>query len=192
MAKKIIVGLDFDGVVAYNPARLARFPISFIKQHIFGVQKVGFFVPKTPIQRALWALGHETSMFPSQGATLLRHLTHTHQIEAHLVTGRFGYLEKGLMRFLKQWNLLDCFTSITVNEKEEQPHAFKERIIRAKKFSYYVEDNWDIVSHLTHQNLYTEIHWIYNLFDRAKPYTYKYPFLQKSLEHIVALDKFKA
>ncbi len=184
MKKKIVVGLDFDGVVAYNPARLARFPISFIKRHILGVQKVQFFVPKTPIQRALWALVHETSMFPSQGATLLRHLVRSGQIEAHLVTARFGYLEEGLLRFLNRWDLADCFTSITLNSKEEQPHKFKERIIRLHKFSYYVEDNWDIVSHLARQQDHTEVHWIYNLVDRAQIYDYKYPYLQKSLEHI--------
>lgn len=191
MKKKIIVGLDFDGVVAYNPARLARFPISFIKRYIFGVQKVQFFVPKTPVQRALWALVHETSMFPSQGATLLRHLTLSGQIEAHLVTGRFGYLEDGLLRFLKRWDLDDCFASITVNSKEEQPHQFKERCIRLHKFSYYVEDNWDIVSHLAKEQSHTEIHWIYNLLDRSQIYTHKYPYLQKSLEHIAIAHKLK-
>ena len=180
----MIVGLDFDGVVAYNPARLARFPISFIKQHIFGVQKVQFFVPKTSIERSLWALGHETSMFPSRGASLLRSLTRSGEIEAHLVTARFGYLEKGLMSFLRRWDLVDCFTTITLNTKEEQPHKFKERMIRQHKFAYYVEDNWDIVSHLASQHLKTEVHWIYNLFDRTKVYEFKYPYLQKSLEHI--------
>lgn len=189
MQKKIIVGLDFDGVVAYNPARLARFPISFIKRHVFGVHKVQFFVPKTSLQRTLWAMVHETSMFPSQGATLLRHLTHTGQIEAHLVTGRFGYLEDGLLQFLRRWQLHDCFTSITLNKKEEQPHKFKERIIRLRKFSYYVEDNWDIVSHLATQQTHTEVHWIYNLLDRAQVYDYKYPYLQKSLEHIAQTHK---
>jgi hypothetical protein len=192
MKKKIIVGLDFDGVVAYNPARLARFPISFIKHHVFGVKKVQFFVPKTAMQRALWALVHETSMFPSQGATLLRHLTQTGQIEAHLVTARFGYLEKGLMSFLRRWDLLDCFTSITLNTKEEQPHIFKARIIRSRKFSYYIEDNWDIVSYLSSDRVKTEVHWIYNIIDRNKVYSHKYPYLQKSLERIMALNNFKA
>jgi hypothetical protein len=191
MQKKVIIGLDFDGVVAYNPARLARFPISFIKRHIFGVQKVQFFVPKTALQRSLWALGHETSMFPSRGASLLRELTRSGQVEAHLVTARFGYLEKGLLAFLKRWDLLDCFTSITVNTKEEQPHKFKERMIRLHKFSYYVEDNWDIVSYLSDQHTSAEVHWIYNLFDRAKGYPFKYPYLQKALEHIVLKENMK-
>lgn len=192
MKKKFIVGLDFDGVVAYNPARLARFPISFVKRRIFGIHKVSFFVPKTPWQRTLWALGHETSVFPAKGATLLRDLTKQGVIEAHLVTGRFGYLEDHLQRFLRLWNLHDVFTSVTLNTKEEQPHRFKERVVRAKKFDFYVEDNWDIVDHLSQENIKTQVHWIYNLFDRGRSYAYKYPYLEKSLESITALHKIKA
>lgn len=182
--KKIVIGLDFDGVVAYNPARLARFPISFIKRHVLGVKKVQFFVPKTQLQRTVWALGHETSMFPSYGASLLRELTHDGLVEAHLVTARFGYLENGLYAFLQRWDLLDCFRSITLNKNEEQPHEFKERIVKAKKFVYYIEDNWDIVSHLSHRQVHTDIHWIYNLFDRATPYAHKFPYLYASLRSI--------
>lgn len=190
--KKIVVGLDFDGVVAYNPARLARLPIAIIKRHILGIQKVSFFIPKTPLQRNFWALAHESSMFPARGAAMLRRLTRDHIIDVHLVTSRFAFLEPNLLRFLTRWNLLDCFTSITLNHKEEQAHTYKERIIREKKFDYYVEDNWDIVSYLERKHLKTEIHWIYNILDRGKNYRNKFPYLQQSLKRIVALNKIKA
>ena len=183
--KKIIVGLDFDGVVAYNPARLARLPIAVIKRYILGIDKVSFFVPKTPLQRSLWALAHESSMFPARGAAMLRKMTREHVIEAHLVTSRFAFLEPNLHRFLTRWNLLDCFTSITLNTREEQAHTYKERIIREKKFDYYVEDNWDIVSHLQRKHLKTEIHWIYNILDRGRRYPRKHPYLEQALAAII-------
>ena len=101
--KSIIVGFDFDGVIAYNPARLARYPISVFKQKFLGIQKVSFFVPKSPLERMLWSLAHESSMFPAVGATQLRRLVEEGRIEAHLVTSRFGFLEPNLGRFLKRW-----------------------------------------------------------------------------------------
>lgn len=183
--KKIVVGLDFYGVVAYNPARLARLPISLIKRYLLGIQTVSFFVPKTPLQRGLWALAHESSLFPASGAGLLRKLTKEGVIEVHLITSRFAFLEPHLRRFLDRWNLFDCFTSITLNIREEQAHLFKERLLYEKQFDYYVEDNWDIVEHLNKKNLKTEIHWIYNLLDRGRAYPHKYPYLQKSLERII-------
>lgn len=189
MRKKIVVGLDFDGVVAYNPARLARFPISFVKRYVCGIQHVSFFVPKTPFERVVWALGHETSMFPAKGVGLLRTLVSDGIIEAHLVTGRFGYLEPHLLRFLKLWKLTNVFRTITLNVHEEQPHEYKSRVVTKKKFDYYIEDNWDIVHHLHKKKITTEVHWIYNLFDRGRAYEYKYPYLGKSLEHMLALNK---
>ncbi|MEK7577830.1 MAG: hypothetical protein AAB492_04425 [Patescibacteria group bacterium] len=185
--RKIIVGFDFDGVIAYNPARLARFPISFVKQHILGIQKVSFFVPHTSLEKSLWSLAHESSVFPAQGVSLLRRLTKENKIEAHLVTGRFGFLEDHLLRFLNRWDLQSCFTSITLNKKNEQPHLFKERIVRQKRFAYFVEDNWDIVNHLVVKKVPAKIHWIYNVFDRNRVYKNKYPYVQKSLEQIIAV-----
>jgi len=123
-------------------------------------------------------------MFPSFGISRLRRLVANKVIEAHLLTSRFGYLEPNLRRFLKFWRLEDVFTSVTVNYKEEQPHEFKERIIRKKQFAYYIEDNWDIVSYLKKKNISTEVHWIYNIFDRNKSYSHKYPYLEKSLQCI--------
>lgn len=184
ISKKIIVGFDFDGVIAYNPARLLRSPISLIKTHFLGVQKIRFFVPKNSFERSLWSLAHESSMFPALGVTRLRILVGEGRIEAHLVTSRFGFLEPNLRRFLKFWQLENVFSSITLNHKEEQPHVFKERMIRIKKFQYFIEDNWDIVSYLKKKNISTEVHWIYNIFDRNKVYPHKYPYLEKSLERI--------
>lgn len=181
MLKPLVVGFDFDGVIAYNPARLARFPIAFIKQHVFGLKKVSFYVPRTKLEKALWSLAHESSVVPGRGATLLRQLIREKKIEAHLVTGRYGFLEDNLTRFLTRWDLLDCFTTITVNTKEEQPHEFKARVIRQKKFAYFVEDNLDIVRYLT-KKTDTHIYWIYNIFDAYQVYTYKFPYLQKALE----------
>ena len=184
-SKKIVVGFDFDGVVAYNPARLARFPISLIKHAICKKNTVSFFVPKTPLQRSLWALGHETSVFPAKGASLLRHLSHEGVIEAHLVTARFGFLEEHLLRFLDRWDLRDAFSTITLNTREEQPHEYKARIVHEKKFDYYIEDNWDIVSHMNATKGKTQVHWIYNLFDRGREYPHKHPYLEKALTAIM-------
>jgi len=192
MKKPIVAGFDFDGVIAYNPARLARKPIAFFKRNVLGMRRVRFFVPKTPIEKAFWSLAHETSMFPSMGSSQLKHLVREGKVEAHLLTSRFGFLEPNLLRFLRFWGLADVFTTITLNHHEEQPHEFKARMVKKNKFAYFVEDNWDIVSHLRKQKLKTEVHWIYNLFDRTKEYPYKYPYLAKSLERIVSLEKIKA
>ena len=72
MKKPIKVGFDFDGVIAYNPARLVRAPISLFKRNILGVKKLSFFYPKTSVEKLMWKLVHNSSVFPGTGIELFK------------------------------------------------------------------------------------------------------------------------
>ncbi|MCX8009276.1 MAG: hypothetical protein N3A54_06300 [Patescibacteria group bacterium] len=181
--KKIVVGIDFDGVIAYNPFRVVRAPISFVKRNIFGIRHTKFYVPKTSLEKVMWTVLHESSVFPAPGVGLLKDLVEQDQIEAHLVTARFSFLQDHLYQWLRRYSLESLFSSITVNKLDEQPHTYKESVIKQRQFDYFIEDNLDIVQHLT-KTTDTQILWIYNLLDRFHPYDKKFPYLKKALEHI--------
>lgn len=178
--KALRVGFDFDGVIAYNPFRVIRAPVSKVKREIFGVKKLTFWYPKHPWQQLFWKLLHESSVFPARGTTLLRQLVKEKHIEAHLITARYSFLEDNLYQWLDRYHLRDVFTSITLNAQNAQPHVFKETVINKKKLDAFVEDNLDIVSHL-HGKSTTKIFWIYNIVDRAHPHPLKFPYLEKAL-----------
>lgn len=186
MKKKIIVGLDFDGVVAYNPIRILRLPVALAKQYFLGKTTTHFFVPKTPFTKFIWAGIFESSVFPARGSSMLAQLVREKKIEVHLVTARFSFMRDHLYRWLRVWRMGELFTSITTNDRDEQPHVFKARIVAEKKFDIYIEDNWDIVSHLNSKKLSTRVYWIYNILDRGRKYPYKYPYILKALEDIMA------
>ncbi len=183
MRKPIVVGLDFDGVVAYNPFRIARAPISYVKRRLLGVTKTQFYVPRNRFEQIFWVVMFESSIFPARGTALLRQLIHERWIEAHLVTGRFNFMKDRLFSWLSRYKLTDLFSTISVNDKNEQPHQFKERVLKKGNFDYYVEDNLDIVRYL-HGKTSTRIFWIYNILDRGIDYDRKYPYLEKALQAI--------
>lgn len=183
MRKPIVVGLDFDGVVAYNPFRIARAPISYVKRRLLGVTKTQFFVPRNRFEQIFWVVMFESSIFPARGTALLRQLIRERRIEAHLVTARFDFMRDRLYSWLARHRLAELFSSIHVNERNEQPHLFKERVIERGRFNYYVEDNWDIVRYLDGRTK-THILWIYNILDRGIHYDRKYPYLEKALKAI--------
>lgn len=186
MVKKIIqVGIDFDGVLAYNPFRVVRAPITYVKRNILGENKTRFYVPKTPLERIVWAVLHESSVFPAQGVDLLRTLVKEKKIEAHLVTARYSFLQPQLYTWINKHNIENLFSSITINEKDQQPHIYKSNIVKVKKFDYFIEDNLDIVNHMAKLHP-TNVLWIYNVIDRGYPYPYKFPYLQKALEYIAS------
>jgi hypothetical protein len=202
MKNKIIrVGFDFDGVIAYNPFRVARSFVSFIKKEIYGIKKLNFWYPEKKWQQIFWIIVHESSVFPSKGSGLLKKLTKEGIIEAHLITARYSFLDHSLNRWLKRFGLYKLFKTININKDNEQPHLFKQKMLAKYKLDYFIEDNWDIVNFLskkptTHNLPYyakasrskqptTKIFWIYNLMDKGVEYPYKYPYLERALENIV-------
>lgn len=183
MSKKIRVGLDFDGVVAYNPFRVVRAPIKWFKREVLGIRKLTFFVPKNEGQRLMWTVVHESSILPAIGVGLLKDMAKDDRYEFHLITARFGFLKENLYKWLEGNDLVSIFKSINVNDQQEQPHEFKERIVKKLKLDIYVEDNLDIVQYLYKKGP-TEIFWIYNFMDRNYKYQFKFPYLKKALQAI--------
>lgn len=192
MKKRIIrIGLDFDGVLAYNPFRIIRAPISFFKRRLLSVRKLNFYHPESSFEKIIWIILHESSVFPSRGAVNLKKLANTDNFELHLITARYSFLADNLHRWLKRHKFRNLFTTINLNKNDEQPHLFKEKMVRKYSLDYYIEDNLDIVLHLE-KNTEAKIYWIYNIFDKRHIYPYKYPYLGKALENIVQRSKVKA
>jgi uncharacterized HAD superfamily protein len=182
-SKLITVGVDFDGVLVYNPLRVIRAPVTFIKKKVFKNKRTHFYIPKNDFEKFAWTIFHESSIFPALGVDLLRERVEAGEIEAHLVTARYSFLQKNLYAWLDAHNLRKTFKTITINEKNEQPHLYKERIIKEHGFDYFIEDNFDIVEH-TAAKTNSKILWIYNILDRSYKYSYKYPYLEKALKSI--------
>src|SRR3989344_4447715 len=192
MAKKLRIGFDFDGVIAYNPLRVFRLPVTLFQKYILGKKKTYFYLPKSGFGKWFWGLLHETSVFPATGIEDLKKLIRKGKIEAYIITGRYSFLEKSFHRWLKRHKLDNLFTGYYLNKADEQPHLFKEKIIQKLKLDMFIEDNWDIVRYLnskfeirnSKQFNNVEIHWIYNLLDRTKKYKNKHPYLKKFLLRI--------
>lgn len=197
MIKRVLkIGLDFDGVVAYNPFRIVRAPVTFFKRNILGIRKLQFWYPKARWQQLFWIMLHESSVFPAKGTELLKQLVKEKRIEAHLITARYSFLDDHLYNWLEKHKLERLFKTINLNRDDEQPHLFKEKIILKYKLDYYIEDNWDIVKYLSqlrtkNQELRTKIYWIYNILDRFMEYPHKYPYLEKALEEIIKTNNIK-
>ena len=184
MKRKIKLGLDFDWVVAYNPFRVCRALTAYFKSNILGMKNLRFWYPQKSWQRIFWIILHESSVFPAKGIDLLEDLIKEGRIEAHLVTARYSFLDNHLFDWLERHKVKHLFKTINLNKKNEQPHLFKEKMIKSYDLDYYIEDNLDIVTHL-HGKHRTKIYWIYNLVDRWYPHPFKYPYLEKALEDII-------
>lgn len=177
------IGVDFDGVVAYNPFRILRSPISWFKRNVLKTKKTSFFVPKNDLGRLAWNIIHKSSVFPAQGTTLLSQMAQGKKVEFHLVTGRYSYLKTDVSKWLCKYNLDKSFKTVNINEKAEQPHEFKLSKIKSLGLDYFIEDNLDIVRYLEGKTK-AEVFWIYNLLDKNYKFRNKFPYLEAALKRI--------
>jgi len=177
------VGFDLDGVLLYNPARIIR-PVIYIFKRIFLKNRLKkFYYPKTNLEKFFWTLFHKSSIFIAPGFKEIIKLIKQKKIKAYIITGRFNFLKKDLDQWVNKMQINHIFSGIYHNKKNEQPHLFKEQMLKKLNLDFFVEDNWDIVSHLNLKHK-TKIFWIYNIFDRGIKYQYKFPGLNKVIEHL--------
>jgi len=182
MKKQILkVGFDLDGVLLYNPARIARPIIVFFKKIFLKKEVDKFHYPQTKIQKLIWLMLHKVVFGPALGYDELKKLIKTKKMKAYIITGRNESLKDDYNRWMKKLEAKKYFSGYFFNDKNEQPYLFKERMIRKLKLDLYVEDNWDIVNYLKKQ---TKVLWIYNIFDRNINYRYKFSSLKNVLKFI--------
>jgi len=194
MKKQILkIGFDLDGVLLYNPARIIRPIMSFVKKYILKRDLNKFYYPKNKIEKLIWWFLHKSSLWPSPGINELINLVKQKKINAYVVSARYELLEKDFARWI---NIIDpdkVFSGCFYNNKNDQPQLFKEKMINKLKLDIFVEDNWDIVKHLNSnlknysirsQKQKVKIFWIYNILDKRIKYEYKFPTLIKVIEKI--------
>ncbi len=182
MQKKLRVGFDLDGVLLYNPARIARPLVTFIKQSLFHAKETKFFIPSTPLQNLIWRIFHYSSLFPNYGIKDIKKLVKKGKIEAYIISGRYAFLSRDFDVWVKRLGAEQFTVKAVLNEKNQQPFLFKQEAIRKLKLDVFVEDNWDVVKKL--QNNGVKVFWLYNILDRTIEYKYKFPTLKKAVRYI--------
>ena len=192
MKNKVLkVGFDLDGVLLYNPVRIFRPIIYFIKKYILKRKTNQFYYPKNKLEQLIWLFLHKSSLFPAPGVKEIKQLIKEKKIKAYVISARYESLKEDFLFWKKKIDPENLFSSWYYNEKNDQPHLYKEKMIKKLNLDIFVEDNWDIAKYLKTQNSKlktekkTKIFWIYNLLDRKIKYQYKF----KSLKEVVSFLK---
>ena len=106
------------------------------------------------------------------------------QIEPYIITARFDFLKDDFHTWIRRGKIDKYFKAWYHNAKNEQPHLFKERMIRELDLDVFIEDNLDIVNHLHKMFPKKEIIWVYNLLDRQVEYENRSPHLKHAIERV--------
>lgn len=88
----------------------------------------------------------------------------------YLISSRFKFLEKRTEKLIKQYGLDKIFDEMYFNFENEQPHIFKERIIKKLNLDIYVDDDLSLIRHVSVGSLKTKFFWL-NQDQENKPLT---------------------
>ena len=179
------VGFDLDGVLLYNPFRVARPVVSFAKRILIGQKKTKFYVPQSTTGQSLWRILHTSSIWIEPGFKNAKKLINNKKIEGYIITARYGFLQEDFDKWHEKLEAKKYFKKCYVNKKNKQPHVYKNELVQKLDLDYFIEDNWDIVRALSQdpQNTNRKILWIYNAVDHLFiSYPYAFPSLKKALE----------
>ena len=161
----IRVGFDFDGVLFYNPVRLLRPLFDAIRTHILHVPRTTFYVSKSPASHLIMRVVHATSFMPNVGMREFQVMLHDPRFDVKVITARQKFLAGDLFFLLRLYGINIDPAIIHYNDRDEQAHLFKKRMVQELHLDYYVEDNWDIVEYLAHHTKACIV-WIYNRVDK--------------------------
>lgn len=146
----------------------------------------GIFIDKPPIipkKIIEWLYrGHDHRLFyrfPSKPEQWIRNITHVgllrpaigeniqeiRKIRLHnahryyLISSRFGFLKKRTEYLIKKYELQNIFYDMFFNSEDEQPHVFKEDMLRKLKIDRYVDDDLPLLQFLAPRNQKIQFYW---------------------------------
>ncbi|HVT01447.1 MAG TPA: hypothetical protein VHE53_04415 [Patescibacteria group bacterium] len=159
MSKKIVIGIDFDKIFVNYPP----------------------FVPTTLIERFYKKRNHKLSYrIPGKIEQQIRILSHTplfrQPIKANisdlekifdgekssifLVSSRFSFLKGKTNLWNKKHNISKFFEKMYFNYENQQPHLFKDRVIKKENIKKFIDDDLDLLQYLSAKNPEVEFYWV--------------------------------
>lgn len=78
----------------------------------------------------------------------------------YLISSRFGFLKKTTEKLVKKYGIDKIFKSLHFNFLNEQPHLFKDRLIRKLKIDSYIDDDLPLLNFLADKHPKTKFFWL--------------------------------
>ena len=147
--KKIKIAFDLDGVIVDKPPII---PKKLLERIFRGKSKNGlhYRFPYSRIEQRIRKLSHFYLLRPpiKKNIEVIRQLAKAKKYELYIVSGRYSFLEKETENWLEKRKIKPFFKEIYINLENDQPHLFKERILKELRPDFFIEDDKGILSYL--------------------------------------------
>jgi uncharacterized HAD superfamily protein len=147
--KKIKIGFDLDGVLIDKPPLIPKMVLESLV--LLKVKnKLVYRYPELKFERWIRQLSHHY-LFRSplqENVEIIYKLAKNKKNKIFVVSGRYRFLQERTQQWLSVNKLSKVFEKIYINKKNEQPHLFKERLIKELKIEIFIDDDKFLVKYL--------------------------------------------
>lgn len=149
MQKRIRIGFDLDGVVIDKPFFVPQILLERLVRKKTDHQLL-YRYPQSSIERQIRIASHHPILRPpiTKNINLIKELYKSKKYTLYVISSRYNFLEQRTKEWFKYYKLRKFFKDIHINLDNEQPHLFKERMIKKLKLSVFIDDDKPLLEYL--------------------------------------------
>lgn len=153
MSEKIKIAFDLDGVIIDKPPLIPKNVIEILFR---GSKKrtLKYKIPKSKIEILIRKLSHFYLFRPplNKNIEFIKKLKKTGKYKIYIITGRYSFLKNETADWLRKRRVQGLFDKVFMNEGNEQPCIFKEKVLGTLKPKIFVDDDKIMVDYLSKNN----------------------------------------
>lgn len=163
------IGFDLDKVFIGYPPLVPGQVIDWLYRSPFTGQ-LSYRIPTSSLEQIFRRSTH----FPwlrrkiKKNVSFIQQLAQNQNHQLYLISSRYKFLEKSTYKILQRYGLITPFTAIYLNKDNEQPHLFKEKIIKKLQLDLFIDDDLGLLCYLKDHCPGTKLFW-YNTRSKDVP-----------------------
>lgn len=144
------VGFDLDGIFIDSPPIVPKKIVEFLYKKS---NKTLYYRIPGGFEKKIRILSHHPLLRPPirDNINALSDIDHRGALTI-LISSRFSFLKRRTDQLMRRYELETLFKKIHFNSQDEQPHIFKDRIIKQEKIGKFVDDDLDLLLYLAQRN----------------------------------------
>lgn len=154
------IGFDLDEILVSHPPLI---PAALIALLYRGRQKK-FLHYRMPgeFEKKLRVFSHHPLFRPvlEKNLDFIQELSKRKGYRLHLISSRFSFLKNRTETFVSHNGFKKLFTTIHFNYTDQQPHKFKEEILKKLFLDKYVDDDLPLIEYLAKRFPKTIFYWL--------------------------------
>jgi len=153
MPEKIKIAFDLDGVIIDKPPIISRSLLEKLFKGFSKSKKLHYRFPKSKIEQMIRKISHWYLLRPpiKRNIEFIKGIAKNPKYEIYAVSGRYSFLKRETEKWFEERKIENLFKKVCLNTENEQPHLFKERVIKEIGARIFVDDDEVLADYLANQ-----------------------------------------